>query len=269
MDLMQELQRLKSAWLHREQQVEQLLALLHQRHTPDILVHGPPCTGKTSVVRSGLYLCDPFLSSAPTRRMIECIWHNYKRALHQPVTATSCKHLHIPSHTHRAVAACRAHAYLRCTRSSKLRQILSSILSQLQAGASGKRKRAQGYAPPSGSEATLIADLQALCSFPSSSSSVHAAAAGPAAPCGSQHAPLVYGSHPVDQHGCTQQAQQRPQQQQRLVVLDDVHHLLMADDAAARPGDGAPVLRGLLQVGMSVCMNFNTPLQARAVHGGK
>jgi Cdc6-like AAA superfamily ATPase len=51
MELSQELRRLQAEWPHREQQVEQLLALLHQRATPDILVHGPPCTGKTSVVR--------------------------------------------------------------------------------------------------------------------------------------------------------------------------------------------------------------------------
>ena len=143
-------------------------------------------------------------------------------------------------HTHfdrRAVAARQPHAYLRCTRSSKLRQILSSILSQLQGGGGGgKRKRAQGYAAPGGSEATLIADLQAACGAPCDA----AAAPPPAAAGPSGNAP-----------GRAQQRQQQrqQQQQQRLVVLDDVHLLLMADDAAARPGDGAPVLRGLLQVG--------------------
>lgn len=119
----------------------------------------------------------------------------------------------------RAVASDRPHAYVRCTRSSKLRGTLSAILSQLAAGGGpggGKRKRAAGYAAPTGSEATLIADLQALC--------------GPdAAPRSDQTA--------ADQ-----------QSRQRLVILDDVQHLLMGDDAAARPGDGAPVLRGLLQV---------------------
>jgi len=51
MDLAQQVQQLQGEWPHREPQVDQLLALLHQRLTPDILVHGPPCTGKTSVVR--------------------------------------------------------------------------------------------------------------------------------------------------------------------------------------------------------------------------
>jgi Cdc6-like AAA superfamily ATPase len=51
MQLMQDLNGLKQAWPHREQQVEQLLALLLQRHAPDVLVHGPPCTGKTAIAR--------------------------------------------------------------------------------------------------------------------------------------------------------------------------------------------------------------------------
>ncbi|KAI8467253.1 MAG: origin recognition complex subunit 5 C-terminus-domain-containing protein [Monoraphidium minutum] len=187
MQLAQELKELHAAWPHREQQVEQLLALLQQRHAPDILVHGPPCTGKTSVVR--------------------------------------------------AAAARRPHAYLRCTRSSKLRAVLSSILSQLQGGAAagagggasaaggaaGKRKRAQGYAAPGGSEATLIADLQAVCG----------------ADACQQGAP---------QQGQAERDQGAGRRGQRLVVLDDAHHLLMGDDASARPGDGAPVLRGLLQL---------------------
>ena len=51
MDFTQDLQRVQGEWPHREQQVEQLAALLRQRVAPDVLVHGPPCTGKTGVVR--------------------------------------------------------------------------------------------------------------------------------------------------------------------------------------------------------------------------
>uniref|UniRef100_A0A383W9P4 Uncharacterized protein n=1 Tax=Tetradesmus obliquus TaxID=3088 RepID=A0A383W9P4_TETOB len=38
-------------WQHREQQVQQLRLLLNRQHVPDILVHGPSCTGKSSIVR--------------------------------------------------------------------------------------------------------------------------------------------------------------------------------------------------------------------------
>lgn len=39
------------AWQHREAQVQQLRLLLSKHHVPDILVHGPPASGKTSIVR--------------------------------------------------------------------------------------------------------------------------------------------------------------------------------------------------------------------------
>lgn len=51
MSLAAEVQRLQADWPHRSAQVEALAALLRQRYAPDVLVHGPPCTGKTSVVR--------------------------------------------------------------------------------------------------------------------------------------------------------------------------------------------------------------------------
>lgn len=157
--------------------------------------------------------------------------------------------------TPRAVAAARPHAYVRCTRGTKLRQALAAILSQLQAagggsgGAAGaKRKRAAGYAAPSGSEATLIADLQAACgaTVPGASPAAAAAGSGGAdvAPSGDQLRVVGGGAGGGSHPGVTRQ---------RLVILDDIHHLIMADDAAARPGDGAPVLRGLLQVRCCRC----------------
>jgi hypothetical protein len=152
----------------------------------------------------------------------------------------------------RAAASLRPHAYLRCTRSLKLRAALSSVLSQLQGGGSGggaKRKRAAGYAAPGGSEATLIADLQALCG-PCAGGSASADAAG-ARDLGAPAARTQLGrseQQPQPELRGQQQVQRRQRPRQWLVVLDDVHHLLMADDAASRPGDGAPVLRGLLQV---------------------
>ena len=212
----QYLQQLRAEWPHREQQIEALAALLRQRAAPDILVHGPPSTGKTGVAR--------------------------------------------------AVAALRPHAYVRCTRSTRLRGALAAILWQLQAAGAGgaigstgagagKRKRAAGYAAPTGSEATLIAELQALCGSdplppppaPPGATPEAAADAAAAASPSQRDAQRRQG----DQNSSSQQQQQRleqQRQQQRIVVLDDVHHLLAADDAAARPGDGAPVLRGLLRL---------------------
>lgn len=40
-----------SKWPHREQQLQQLQLLLNLPQTPDVLVHGPSCTGKTSIVK--------------------------------------------------------------------------------------------------------------------------------------------------------------------------------------------------------------------------
>jgi hypothetical protein len=37
--------------LHREQQVQQLQLLLSLPHAPDVLLHGPASTAKTSIVR--------------------------------------------------------------------------------------------------------------------------------------------------------------------------------------------------------------------------
>jgi hypothetical protein len=40
-----------SKWPHRELQLQQLQLLLSLPQPPDLLVHGPCCTGKTSIVR--------------------------------------------------------------------------------------------------------------------------------------------------------------------------------------------------------------------------
>jgi hypothetical protein len=40
-----------SMWLHREEQLQQLELLLSLPQPPDILVHGPSCTGKSAIVK--------------------------------------------------------------------------------------------------------------------------------------------------------------------------------------------------------------------------
>lgn len=41
----------QTRWPHREQQVQQLQLLLNLPQPPDVLVYGPSCTAKTSIVR--------------------------------------------------------------------------------------------------------------------------------------------------------------------------------------------------------------------------
>lgn len=189
---LQDVQRVLNAWKQRDEQIKRLGALLSHDRVPDTLVYGPTTTGKTGIARcaaSPPYLLPPLhtwctmqcttAASCPHVHAPKhaCRAHAAQLALcvrqMQPLREAACSAGHscsLPCRhaatsaatlapTCRDLTAHRRGAYVKCSRSTKLRTVLSSIVSQL---AGSKRKRSQAYGTATGhaSETALCWELQ-------------------------------------------------------------------------------------------------------------
>lgn len=146
-----------SKLLHREHQIQQLQLLLGLPHAPDVLVYGPSCTGKTSIVRSDHSKAVATMPHGGSRRQCSACPGRQTQptippSLPCPVVCATCRH----------TLAGKTHAYISCCRAMKLRGILSSILTQLTPN--NKRKRAHAFAAAAGTEHSLIWELKGVCS---------------------------------------------------------------------------------------------------------
>lgn len=133
-----------SKWMHREQQVQQLQMLLSLPQPPDILVFGPSCTLKTTIVRYDQH--------------VVCLKRHHRSVVlhtHTPKQLSAA----VPCYPVRRHAVQNLpHAYVSCCRTLKLRSLLSSVVGQLTHG--GKRKRAQAFAAAAGTEHSLVWELK-------------------------------------------------------------------------------------------------------------